>query len=224
MAGIFKTPTGYTVQIPRGAEVYDPATGQLVDELHLSEDEFKTFSKPITDKRPVSRDGRAGWLNSQTLPAGLRDLVAQGDSELDYDHAATDRPAALKALDKAAFDLGDDGAPVTAAIGANLMPPPAPEPDHPVGTATAAAGSVKAHQSPPGARNAVSAEDAQKAFEEAERRRSGAANVETESARSAVTPEDTAAAGGDADAAAERAAAREKAKENDAAKKARATA
>lgn len=227
--GLIKNPDGsITVQIPRGDEVYDPATGQLVSEFTYTSEEWSaTVSKPVEGKAQTW--GRAGWLNSLTLPAGLRDLVIKGDSELDYSSGQEDRPAVLKQLDEAAIELGDDGPPVTTTFGAAGMTPGVPDPDHPLGAPTAAAASPAAFRSPPNTRNPRSAEESQEAYEqateartrlsaeerdardqrlseEADKRRTRA---ELESVRSAVTQEDLDASGGDPDKAAARAKRRE---------------
>lgn len=207
--GLIKNPDGsITVSIPRGDEVYDPATGQLNAEYTYSEKEWNaTVSKPVEGRAQTW--GRAGWLNNLTLPAGLRDLVLQGDSELDLSTALPDRPAVLKSLDEAAKELGDDAPPVTSTFGAAGMAAPAPEPDHPLGAPTAGAASPAAFRSPPNTRNPRSAKESQEAFETATANRAKFSAEEIESARSAVTQDDMDASGDDPDRAAARAKQRE---------------
>lgn len=206
--GLIKNPDGsITVQIPRGPEIYDPPTGQLMSEATYTEEEWAEASKPKEGRAHTW--GKAGWLNSLTLPAALRDLVAKGDSELDYSGQLPDRPAVLKQLDEAAVELGDDAPPVTTTFGAAGMAPGAYEPDHPLGAPTAAAASPAAFRSPPNARNPRSAKESQEAYEQATANRTKFSREEIESARSATTQEDMDESDNDPDKAAARAKQRE---------------
>ena len=188
---IIKNPDGtITIQIPRGDESYDPKTGTLVSEVTLAAKEWETAQKPVEGRGLTW--GKAGWLNSLTLPAGLRDLVAQGDSELDYSAGQPDRPAIFKQLDEAATEMGDDAPPVSVTYAAPMIA--ADEPDHPLGTPTWGASSPAAYRSPTNARNPRPEKESRKAFEQAQTDRAKL------SAEDATQAEKDAKAEADADA------------------------
>lgn len=152
-----KNPDGtITVRIARGPEGYDPnaheSSGGLYSEETISAAEFKeaTSADGIYTVSPAATAPNSALVELINSDPSLRDLIHLGDSEIGHQPAS--RPAAFKALDKAAAELNKDASassriPARTATSAkaraqvvktggserNLRAPgaPLPEPEHP---------------------------------------------------------------------------------------------